>query len=134
MRTLLLDRDGWDLCLDAGGNVAIASDPYAVAQDAASALRLFAGELWYDTTLGVPYFAEILGHLPPAALLKAAFVAAALRVPETVSAVCYLSGLSGRQLTGQVQMKIATGATVIVEVQPNNFIFGYSYLDGPDVL
>lgn len=134
MDTLLLDNSVWDLVLDASGNIARASDPYAIAQDAASALRLFASELWYDTTVGVPYFKEILGHLPPATLMKAAFVAAALRVPETVSATCFLTALTGRQLTGQVQIKIGNGATVILQVQPNNFRLDFSYLDGNDVL
>jgi hypothetical protein len=52
MKTLLLVTDKWDLCLDANGNIASAEPPYARAQDVASALRLFAAELWYDTSLG----------------------------------------------------------------------------------
>ena len=65
MKTLLLDVESWDVILDAASNIAIASEPYAVAQDVASAIKLFAGELWYDTTKGVPYFASILGKSPP---------------------------------------------------------------------
>ena len=56
MKTLLLDQTTWDLTLDANNNIALAAEPYAFAQDAASAIRLFQGELWYDTTRGVPYF------------------------------------------------------------------------------
>jgi hypothetical protein len=41
----LLDRSTSDLALDASGNIAVASAPYALAHDAASAIRLFAGEL-----------------------------------------------------------------------------------------
>lgn len=120
--------------MDASGNIAVADDPYAVAQDVASALRLFLGELWYAQSLGIPYFSEILGKRPPAQLMKAEFTKAALRVPETTTAICFLSGLTDRQLQGQVQVTISTGKTIIVQVQPNNFVFGVSFLDGNDVL
>ena len=41
MNTLLLDLTNWDLLVDASGNIAVASDPYSVAQDVASAVRVF---------------------------------------------------------------------------------------------
>lgn len=109
MDTLLLDRTTWDLCLDSFGNIALASEPYALAQDAASAIRLFAGELWYDTTQGIPYFAQILGRTPPIALMKSQFVAAALTVPGVVSARCFINSISDRKVTGQIQVTDAAG-------------------------
>ena len=72
--TLLLDRGLWDLVLDAYGNVAVAAEPYSLAQDAASAIRTFNGEVYYNTTLGVQYFGPILGQRPPLSLMKADFV------------------------------------------------------------
>jgi hypothetical protein len=63
----LLDRSTWDLVLDASGNIAVASAPYALAQDAASAIRLLAGELWYDTAQWVPYSSKSSGQAPPIA-------------------------------------------------------------------
>jgi hypothetical protein len=109
--TLLLSRSAWDLCLDASGNIAAAAAPYALAQDAASAIRLFAHELWFDTAQGVPYFTQILGQAPPIAALKAAFVSAALTVPGVESAVCYLSAINGRTVSGQVQVTDGNGVT-----------------------
>lgn len=109
MASLLLDVDTWDLCADASGNIAVASAPYSLAQDAACAIRLFKGELWYDTSQGVPYFGQILGKTPPIAAMKAAFVAAALTVPGVVSAVCYISSVVGRTVTGQVQVTDVDG-------------------------
>lgn len=104
MQTLLLDTVAWDLVLDVFGNIAVASDPYSQAQDAASAIRLFQGELYYDTTQGVPYWASILGQSPPVALMKAKFVDAALTVPGVVRAQCFISGVTKRKVTGQVQL------------------------------
>jgi len=84
-----------------------------MAQDAASAIRLFAGEAWFDTTQGVPYFETILGRAPPVAFMKARFAAAALTVPGVVSAVCYLDAIADRRLTGQVQIRDAAGVTTV---------------------
>lgn len=112
-QTLLLDVQAWDLGLDASGNIAVASAPYALAQDAASAIRLVQGEYWYDTTQGVPYFQQILGKLPPLALLRAKFTAAALTVPGVKAARCFFSSFNNRQLSGQVQITDGSGQTSV---------------------
>jgi hypothetical protein len=109
MNTLYLDPDSWDLVKDARGNIALASNPYALAQNAASAIRCFLGECWYDTTIGVPYFGGILGEPPPIELMKAQFRAAALTVPDVVDAKVFITGFSGRGVTGQVQVTDKTG-------------------------
>ena len=115
MNTLALDPLSWDLTVSASGDIAVFSDqppnPIGLAQDAASAIRLFAGELWFDTTQGVPYFSEILAKRPPIALMKARFVAAARTVPGVVSAICYIATISNRKVTGQVQITDANGNT-----------------------
>ncbi len=113
MQTILLDPDTWDLTLDVSGNMALApqfidnrpiGDAYAQAQDAASEVKLFAGELYYDTGRGVPYWQEILGHLPSVPLMTARFVEAALQVQGVVAARCFISSLQGREVRGQVQI------------------------------
>jgi hypothetical protein len=103
MNTLLLDQKIWDLCLDVSGNIAVASDPYSVAQDVASACRVFQGEAWFDTTLGVPYFQQILGRLPPIGVIKAQLAAQAALVPGCNNPVVFITGFQNRMLTGQVQ-------------------------------
>lgn len=102
MNTLLLDRSSWDLVLDVYGDIAVASDPYSQAQDAASAIRLFAGEAYYDTTIGVPYWSDVLGEAPPLSLVKARVTAAALTVPGVATATCYISSFENRRVGGQV--------------------------------
>jgi hypothetical protein len=108
-KSLLLDTVAWDLVLDSSGNIALASDPYALAQNAACAIRLWLGELWYDTTQGIPYLQEIMGQPPSLPLLKAQFAAAALTVEGVVAAQVFISGFSGRQITGQVQVTDQSG-------------------------
>lgn len=104
MKTLLLDTSAWDLVLDVSGNIAVAADPYALAQDSASAIRTFLGECWYDTTLGVPYFQSILGRAPNVSLMKTKFADAAGTVPGVISAKCFITSVRGRNVLGQVQV------------------------------
>ena len=108
--TLLLDQGQWDLVIDSAGNIAMATPPYALAQDVASAVRLFLGELWYSTKKGIPYFEDVLGHLPPLSLMTGYIEKAALTVPGVVSAQCIISAFSGREIRGEVQFIDETGA------------------------
>lgn len=115
MKTLLLDRTAWDLVVDASGNIAAAEDPYAVAQDVATACKLFKGELWYGRTQGVPYWSSILGYRPPLSFVKAQLVRAALTVPRVVQARCIIASFVGRQIAGQVQVIDEDGRTLNVQ-------------------
>jgi hypothetical protein len=111
--TLLLDRTDWDLCIDAEGNIALASEPYSTTQDVASACRLFLGELWYDTTRGIRYFQSVLGKPTPIGYLKSALQAAALSVPSVQAATVYLQSRSDRSVTGQVQIVTGDGVQIV---------------------
>jgi hypothetical protein len=111
--TLLLDQTAWDLVEDAAGNIAMAAPPYALAQDVASAVRLFLAECWYDTTKGIPYWDEILGQLPPSSLLVELIRKAALSVPGVVAARCIVQSFKDREVTGQVQFTDESGVTTV---------------------
>ena len=136
MASLALDRTAWDLVLDVKGDIAVATGPYACAQDVATAIRLQLGELWYDTTKGIPYYSQILGHFPTLQLLKAQFVRAALTVPEVASAVVFLYRV-GREIRGQVRVILKTSVVLLVNVgnlDSGGFVLGYSILGGNDLL
>ena len=111
MNTFLLDVELWDLTVDTAGNIAMASDPYSMAQDAASAIKTFSGEVFYDTTLGIPYFTQILGYSPPISLMKAYFNEAALTVPGIQSSACFITSWDNRVVRGQVQISDSSGST-----------------------
>lgn len=110
--TLLLDTSTWDLVLDAYGDIAVASEPYSLAQDAASAIKTFLGECFFDTTAGMPWL-QILGvGPPPVALLKAQLVDVAETVPDVAQAKVFLQSFAGRNISGQVQVvQRSTGLT-----------------------
>lgn len=109
MKTIFLNPDSWDLVVNRSSNIALCSDPYSQAQDAASAIKTFQGEVYYDTSLGIPYWQQILGKFPPASLMKAYFVRAALTVPGVIKARCFLGGIVKRVVTGQVQITNTAG-------------------------
>jgi hypothetical protein len=138
--TLLLDLTTWDLVVDVYGNIAVATSPYSQAQDAASAIKTFQGEVYYNTTLGVNY-SQILGTLPPIALMKQQFSEAALTVPGVATEVVYISSISNRTVSGQVQItneqgqvSVAPFGPVVAPPPQQNFILGQSTLGGPNVL
>lgn len=107
--TLYLDPQKWDLELDSAGNIAAAEAPYQLAQDAASAIRTFLGECYYDTTIGVPYWSQILGHWPPMELVKSQIAAAAMTVPGVIAAKVYIASLKDRKISGQVHITDSAG-------------------------
>ncbi len=115
MDTLLLAQNSWDLTVTQAGNIAVATNGYAIAQDVASQCRLFSQELLFDRSQGLPYFTKILGQLPPTQFLKAQFNAAALSVPGVATAQTFLSfDPKTRVLSGQVQVTTTAGQTFTV--------------------
>jgi hypothetical protein len=113
-KSLLLDTAAWDLVLDAGGNIAVCSEPYSLAQDVATALRTFLGEVYYNTNLGVPYFEKILGQEIPLSMLQALLVDQAKTVAGVVSATCTIISLVNRQLVGQIVVTDIAGVSTNV--------------------
>lgn len=116
MKTLFLNPDTWDLAIDDEGNIAMAKDPYSKAQDVASAIRLFKGELFYDTTQGIPYFDETLGKKQSYALYQYRIEQAAMSVPGVVTAKAILRGGNGRILSGQVLFTDVKGNELSVQL------------------
>jgi hypothetical protein len=115
--TLLLDQSAWDLVLDSNNNIALAAAPYSVAQDVASATRTFIGECWYNTSLGIPYWQNILGELPPLQYISQQMIEQAMTIPNVVSAKVSFQSFVDRSLSGQIQIIDTDGAE-------NNVAFG----------
>lgn len=101
--TLLLS-DAWDLTVDAAGDIAMDSTSYAVAQDVASVCRTVRGELFYDTTIGVPYRELVWGQNYVPQLVKALIEEAAKTVPGVVQAQATITLQPNRHLTGDIKV------------------------------
>jgi len=131
MQTLLLDLTTWDLVIDANGNIAVANDPYSIAQDICSRVRLFLGELWYDTTQGIDYFGQVFGKSLNTNYLKSQIKTAALKIPNVTDATVYITSFIDRKVTGQIQfaysVATANGAvsaqTLVITFVGDNGLF-----------
>jgi hypothetical protein len=122
VKTLLLDQEIWDLVKDAAGNIAVAANPYAIAQDVASAVRVFRGEVWYDTAQGMPYLQQILGEAPPIELVKSQLASVGMTTPEVTHIDVFITAFEGRELSGQLK---------ITDNRGNTLIAGSASLQGP---
>lgn len=86
-KSLQLDNDSWDILLDGAGNLAITSDKQAVAQDVATACLSHLGEVWFDTTLGIPWLSEIVGKNSSVSYIQNQMEEEALRLPYVAQAL-----------------------------------------------
>ncbi|MCE2578678.1 hypothetical protein NO263_09950 [Gluconacetobacter entanii] len=115
MASLLLDRTTWDLCVTASRDIAVASAPYCVLQDVATAVRTFVGECWYDTAKGIAYFSLILGVGQSPAAFRAQVEATAKAVSGVADARCVLTAIGAdRVLSGAILVTLTTGGTASV--------------------
>jgi len=110
-KSIQLDTDKWDITIDDSGNLAQTANPYAVAQDVACACKTFLGEVWYDTTLGIPYYQRILGHWPGTQLINTKLQSEALKLDYVQTATC--TTVIGKQ------DRIASGVMTITDTNYN---------------
>lgn len=112
-KSFQLVTETWDISLDDAGNIAIASNPYAVAQDVACACSTFLGEAWYDTTLGIPYYERILGKWPGTQLINTKMATEAKKLPYVQSAFCTTTVSNGNRTASGVMTVTDTNNTKI---------------------
>lgn len=104
-RTFKLDNTTWDILLDANGNLAITETPEAVSQDVASACLVFAGECFYNTTLGIPWQEEVLGLRPTAGYIARKLATEAEKLPVVKQAIANIFfDESSRQIRGLIRI------------------------------
>lgn len=120
MDTLRLDNTIWDLDLDQYGNLATAGNATAgndqlgpgmrLAQDVATRVRAWLGEVYYDTTQGINY-PVYLGGPPNLALLQSVFTTESLKVPECGTAIANFVFVGGsvRAVTGTITLSDTDG-------------------------
>lgn len=114
-QTIPLNASTWDIELDSNGNLTLAEPDISIAQDVASAIRTFLGECWYGATLGLPYFGQILGQLPPASLITSLLEEAAKTIVGVTAVTVVSLGLNAsRQLTGTVIVVSTDSTTPLV--------------------
>lgn len=123
--TLALTSD-WDLDLDDQGNIRTVGDAtiadvqtgpgMRLAQDVATRLRAWRGEVWFDVTQGIDY-PRYLGLAPSVIQLRADYQSEALLVPLCATALADLSlTRPGREVGGIVYLSDLSGFAAEVAV------------------
>ena len=108
--TLYLTPDNWDITLDSSGRLQTSANAYAIAQNVANAVRLFAGEAFFAMDEGIPHFDIELGKTRPAlSVLRARMREAALNVEGVLDAQITLDDVQERKLTGEILLTVADG-------------------------
>lgn len=87
--TIALDSKTWDLTVDGGGNLIVATDKHAIAQDVATACLTFKNEIVYRPELGVEW-TEIAGHKVSKGFIADQLKKQAMTVAVIIDAVVYL--------------------------------------------
>nr|DAY64980.1 MAG TPA: Protein of unknown function (DUF2634) [Caudoviricetes sp.] len=116
--TLYLDKN-WDINVNDAGNIATTKGAYAVAQNAANAIRLFTNDAYFNATQGIPHFDIELGKRPD--------VSESMLVNRIKKAVMSISGTTGcepvleydddgRLVSGNVVITLDGGTTVSVQL------------------
>lgn len=108
MDTLALDTTIWDLDVDSRGNLRTVGDATAtndltgpgmrLAQDVATRVQAWLGEVYFDTTQGINYPAYF-GGPPNLSLLQSVFNAEALKVPLCATALAQFTFTAGTKRT-----------------------------------
>lgn len=101
--------DNWDLALSVGGNMATASGVERIVQDVACYERVFLGEGWYDTEVGIPYLLRELADLPPAGLVRERANRRGLEAPGVIAVNTELTEFSNRTLHGIIHVTTDNG-------------------------
>ena len=109
-RSLYLDPDTWDLELDANGSLRTVTNPYAIAQDVACACKTILGECIFDTTIGIPYFEQVLGRPVTTSLVISYLQQEATRLDTVKSAtVTLVPDRATRKTTGYITITDTNG-------------------------
>lgn len=107
--SLKLDPETWDLVLDELGNIATVENPYACAQDVATACLAIRGECIYEKDTGVNY-KELLNVKASTGAMAAALQVEALRMSYIARAEpTLINNRDTRRTTGVIAIMDTNG-------------------------
>lgn len=109
--SLKLDTDTWDIGLDDKGNLQTVTNPYACAQDVATACSTFRGECIYNTAAGIPYYEKILGFNPGTGAVQTYLENEALRLSYIAQASATVINNNGTRASTGVIVTVDTNGT-----------------------
>lgn len=113
--SIFLYPETWDMVVDSRGNIAVCTDEYEIAQNVASACRLWLGEFMYNRNRGIPYKQSVLGRNTDISLLDDWYRTESMTVLGVAECEPYLD-IKDRTLTGYLRITTNSGETFNVNV------------------
>lgn len=106
MISLKLIKDSWDIQLDENGLLLVADADYSIAQNVATAVRLFTNDAYFDTRSGIPHFQITYIRNPNLSVIRSRIKATAEAVVGVASATVILNPLTeAGTLSGVINLK-----------------------------
>lgn len=114
--TLMLD-DSWDITLNSDGKIKVATDAYAIAQNASNAVRLFRNDAYFNASKGIPHFDIELGHSRAAVpVIESHMKKAMLAVEGVADAVAVLEVDKDRVAGGSAYITLQSGESAEISL------------------
>lgn len=115
-RTLYLDPDTWDLELDDTGNIRVATESYAVAQNVASATRAFTNDMYFQLDRGVPHFETDISNPISTGVLTSRLNRCARAVDGVLTAETTITSFENRVIEGEIRLTTINNEIVTVSL------------------
>lgn len=115
-KTLQLN-DGWDLFVDAKGDLSVTdktSKDYAVAQNVANSFRLFTNDAYFFTDEGIPHFLIELRNNAKFNILKSRLKSTAKKIDGVQDCEIKLLKIEDRNLIGVAMLTLQSGEKIDV--------------------
>lgn len=112
-------NNNWDIFVNEDGNIATVSDDYAIAQNAANAVRLFTNDAYFNKDRGIPHFDIELGQkaITSRSTLANRIRKAVLNVDGVTDVEVSLNFInSTRTYTGEIYITTINSTTVKIEL------------------
>ena len=113
---MMLD-DSWDITLNSDGKIKVATDAYAIAQNASNAVRLFRNDAYFNASKGIPHFDIELGHSRAAVpVIESQMKKAMLAVEGVADAVAVLEIDKDRVAGGSAYITLQSGESAEISL------------------
>lgn len=112
MRTFLTDENN-DFVLGANGNLAIARDIEAIAQESRHHAATLRGEMIHSMDQGIAYFRDVFNKIPNLAQVEASLRRRILSIDDVVSITFLRAFISGETLKYEATIKTVYGEVSI---------------------
>lgn len=102
-----------DLSLTASNDLATVDLAAGTKQDILTALRVYLGEWFLDTTVGVPYYQTIFVKNPDQALVNAAFINTISKVPGVIAITAFSTTTNSLTRLMEISFTVRTTSGII---------------------